>query len=299
MNPQITLSRKLALIMAPMLAFMAPAALFAETAVDQTHPLAANGSVSINDKVGEIRIEGWNRNEVQIRGYLSDDVRELEVRESGNGIRIHVDYYDRRSIDGAELELMVPASASVDASSVSGDIEATGLSGDELNMDTVSGDLIARATVGRLSLNSVSGDVEFSGSAERADVETVSGEVDLKGVSGEIEVITVSGDVTVDGGTLSYGEFEAVSGEIELHVSLGDGGRINVSSMSGDVGLYLPRDQEAEIFAQTFSGDIDSDFGRVSNARRGPGSRLEHQEGSNGATINLNSFSGDVTIERR
>lgn len=301
MNPQINFNSSPGRVIALFLTvvFLSPLTLLAETEVDESRPLAADGSVSVENEFGEIRIEGWDRDEVRISGYLSEDVRELEIKESGNGLRIRVDYYDRRSIDSAELELLVPKTASVEASSVSGDIDAAGLSGDALELNTVSGDLVVAATVGRLGLNSVSGDVEFTGSADRADVETVSGEVELIGVTGEIEATTVSGDVTVDGGMLSIGEFEAVSGDIELHVSLEDGGRINVSSMSGDIELYLPGDQEAEFFAQTFSGDIDSAYGRVSNVKHGPGSRLEHQEGSNGSTINLNSFSGDVTIEKR
>lgn len=297
MKPQKTINRTLTALWLTAL-FMTPAALMAETAVDESRSMASDGTVYIEDEIGEISIEGWNRDEVRVTGYITDDVKELEIKESGNGIRIRVDYYDRRSIDGAELDFMVPMNASVQAESVSGDIDASDLSGDVLELATVSGDLMVRASVQRLILSSVSGDVDFSGDALRVEIETVSGEVELDGVSGELDVTTVSGDVTVDGGTVSNGEFEAVSGDIELYVSLEDGGRINVSSMSGDVELYLPGDQEAEIFAQTFSGDIESDYGRVSNTKHGPGSKLEHQEGNNGATINLNSFSGDVTIDR-
>lgn len=278
-------------------ALLSPAVLVAESTVNETRSLAPDGHVLIENEFGEIHITGWNSDEVQIGGYLSDDVRELEIKESGNGIRIRVDYYERRTISGAELEISVPEGASVEAESVSGDIDASGLSGDRLELRTVSGDLYAEASVEKLMMNTVSGDVEFSGAANRVEIETVSGEADLNGVSGELEVTTVSGDVTVDGGVLTNGEFEAVSGDIELSVSLEDGGRINVSSMSGDIELYLPSDQQAEFYAQTFSGDIDSNIGRVSNVKHGPGSRLDHQEGNNGATINLNSFSGDVTIE--
>lgn len=287
--------RGLACMLAILLIF--PGVLLAETEVNETRSLAANGSVLIENEFGEITIRGWNRDEVAIGGYLTDDVRELEIKESGNGLRIRVDYYERRAISGAELEISVPEGASVEAESVSGDIEASGLSGVMLELRTVSGDLYADASVERLSLNSVSGDVEFSGSASRVDIETVSGSADLNGVSGELEVTTVSGDVTVDGGVLTTGEFEAVSGDIELNVALEDRGRIEVSSMSGDIELYLPSSQEAEFYVQTFSGDIDSDVGRVSSAKHGPGRRLEHQEGNNGATINLNSFSGDVSID--
>ena len=282
------------------LMLLVPAVALAAGPVEETRPLAADGQVVIENAFGEIVILGWGREEVRIAGHLSDDVKELEIKESGSTLRIRVDYYDRRSIEGAQIEVMVPEGASVQAESVSGDIEAENLNGETLDLSTVSGDLDVAARVQRLTLATVSGDMEFSGSAAvRVSVESVSGEIELTGVSGEIEASTVSGDVTVNGNDLRIGEFEAVSGDVELTVGLEDGGRINVSSMSGDIDLYLPAGQEAEFFAQTFSGDIDSAFGRVQDSRRGPGSRLEHQEGNNGATINLNSFSGDVGIAKR
>lgn len=282
------------------LALFAPATAFAEREVEESRPLAADGQVWVENNFGEITILGWDRDEIRITGYLSDDVRELEIRESGTTIRVKVDYFDRRHIDGSSLEIHMPQGASVEAESVSGDIEASGLSGEAIELRTVSGDLDVSAESQRLTLVSVSGDVDFTGTAERVRVESVSGEVELDGVAGEIEASTVSGDVTViGGGPLLNGEFEAVSGDVELDVVVAGGGRINVSSMSGDVDLYLPGDQQAEFFAQTFSGDIDTDFGRETSASRGPGSRLEHREGDGGATIKLNSFSGDVSIHRR
>lgn len=283
-----------------MLAFCAPVAATDYREVDETRPLAADGSVRVENEYGEISIQGWSRQEVRITGDLSDDVRELEIKESGNGIRIRVDYHDRRNIDSADLEIMIPEGASVQAESVSGDVEALGLSGGSVELRTVSGDIEAAVTAQRLALNTVSGDIDFSGSASRVNIESVSGEIDLSGVSGEIEASTVSGDVTVYAESLTSGEFEAVSGDVEITAALENGGRISVSSMSGDIDLYLPGDQQAEFYAQTFSGDIDSEFGRVKDSSsRGPGRRLEHQEGSSGATINLNSFSGDVSIHRR
>lgn len=280
--------------------FLAPAMALAEGDVEEVRPLAADGHVWVENNFGEIVIQAWDREEIRISGYMSDDVRELEIRESGSGIRVRVDYHDRRHIDGASLAITVPAGASVEAESVSGDIEAEGLRGEALELRTVSGDLEVAAEPQRLTLVSVSGDIDFTGTASRVEVESVSGEVELSGVDGEIRATTVSGDVTVAGGkSIQSGKFEAVSGDVELDVALAAGGRIIVSSMSGDIDLYLPRDQEAEFFAETFSGDIDTDFGRETNASRGPGSRLEYRQGGSGAVIKLNSFSGDVAVHRR
>lgn len=307
MNPQCSLTPQFrkaaawrrALTTLMLLVATGPVSALAEGDIDEVRPLAADGHVLVENSFGEIDVQGWNREEIRISGYLSEDVKELEIKETGKGIRIRVDYYDRRTIDGARLEITMPKGASLEADSVSGDIQAAGLNGASIDLRTVSGDLDVAASPLRLTLNTVSGDIEFAGTTNRVDVESVSGEIDLSGVSGEIEATTVSGDVTVTGGPLRSGEFEAVSGDVELDVALEDGGRITVSSMSGDIELYLPRSQQAEFFAQTFSGDIDTAFGSAKESSRGPGSRLEYTEGDGGATINLNSFSGDVSIYNR
>ncbi|HKJ60975.1 MAG TPA: DUF4097 family beta strand repeat-containing protein, partial [Hyphomicrobiales bacterium] len=85
--------------------------------------------------------------------------------------------------------------------------------------------------------------------------------------------------------------------ELSLHV--GQGGRLTVESMSGDVNLALPSSQEGEFKAQSFSGDIRTRFGQVEHGDFGPGSHLKHVAGNNGAVIRIESFSGDIQIGHR
>jgi DUF4097 and DUF4098 domain-containing protein YvlB len=66
--------------------------------------------------------------------------------------------------------------------------------------------------------------------------------------------------------------------------------------MSGDVKLRLPASQQAEFTAQSYSGDINSEFGDSVRVSKGPGVMLRHREGDNGAQIRLESFSGDISI---
>ena len=148
----------------------------------------------------------------------------------------------------------------------------------------------------RVDLNSVSGEVEFSGSAKRVNAESVSGDVTLYGVEGEVRASTVSGDLTLEGDKLSRGQFETVSGDMVLSVAVADDGRLSCDAMSGDVQLRLPASQEAAFNAQSYSGSIRSDFGKVVSVSRGPGSMLDEQAGDNSARIRVETFSGDITI---
>jgi DUF4097 and DUF4098 domain-containing protein YvlB len=270
----------------------------AKTVVDESRPMAADGLVSVENLAGSVEFTTWERAEVKIEGELGDDVKELEIIESSTGIRISVkNDSSRRNVDESHLRLQIPQSASVEAESVSADLTLKGSQGVSIDFNSVSGDLNVEAKPGRLELESVSGDVEFHGQTSRASIETVSGEIEVLGVDSEVRISTVSGDAKLSGSNITSGRLETVSGDLRLELELADGGRLNAESMSGDVYLKLPASQQADFSAMTFSGDIRTDFGAVSEKSRGPGSSLTYREGSNGASIDIESFSGDIHIQ--
>jgi DUF4097 and DUF4098 domain-containing protein YvlB len=272
-------------------------ALFAESSINETRQMDMEGLVQVENLAGTIDITVWDKAEVSITGDLGEDVNQLEIIESSSGIRISVENRRQsRNIDETHLHLRIPVSASVEAEGVSADISVDGLESASLVMTSVSGDVTAYVEVQRLEVETVSGDVTFRGSSPRSDVETVSGEIELEGIEGEIRVSTVSGDMNLTAKRIDRGRFETVSGQLEIYLDLEEGARLNAESLSGDVRLYLPSDQQAEYTAQTYSGKIRSDFGSVKNKSRGAGSSLSHREGSNGATVRLESFSGDIRI---
>lgn len=290
---------KLGLGMASLAAvlFAPPTALAGE--IDETLQIAADGLVALENVAGRVEFEAWDRSEVQVRGETGSSVEKVEIAPTSSGVQVRVVNRKGESrIDGTDLYLKVPATARIEAETVSADITARGIRGDSLVLRTVSGDLQVEGAPGRLDLQSVSGDVEFDGGSSRSSIETVSGEIVIVGASGEINASTVSGDLSLEAGEVTRGRFEAVSGDLVLSLSLAADGRLTCDSMSGDVRLSLPGTQQAEFTAQTFSGDIHSDFGSAARVSKGPGVSLEHREGDSGARIRIETFSGDVTIRK-
>ncbi len=272
----------------------------ASTAVDETRSVPADGRVQVENLAGSIEITGWDRNEVHITGELGDGVEELEIVESPTGVTVIVrNRENQRFVEETDLQLRVPAAARLIAEGVSADITVRDLDGGSLDIATVSGDIDVSARAQRVEIESVSGDVAFRGHASRIEVETVSGEIELAGVEGEVQASTVSGDVELEAGSVSIARFESVSGDVIASLEVTGGGRLSADSMSGDVRLTLPGSQQGEFSAQTFSGHIRSAFGKVDKGGRGPGRRLHHREGSGGAIIEVESFSGDIRIDRR
>lgn len=278
-------------------AVLTPLAAFSGESIDQTLEISADGKVHVENLAGTIEFATWDRLEVQIRGEAGDDVEDVEITSSSNGVQVRIhNRKNSRHIDDTDLYLRVPETVSIEADSVSADITVNGNRGDNIMLNTVSGDLQIEAAPQRLELQSVSGDIEFEGSAARSSAESVSGEITLIGVAGEVSISTVSGDVALEAGEVRRGRFESVSGDMTLELSLEDGGRMTCDSMSGDVKVRLPAKQQAEFTAQSYSGDINTDFGDSVRVSKGPGVMLQHREGDNGAQIRLESFSGDISI---
>lgn len=272
----------------------------AQTDISENRPLDPAGRIQVDNMAGAIEISGWDKAEVEIRGQLGERVEELEITETQSGLRIRVHNQDnQRRVDESFLQLQVPQGASIELESISADLTVRGLDNSSIILSTVSGDIDIDASTGHLEAESVSGDVGFVGHAPRLTVETVSGEIDVQGAAGEVRVTTVSGDLLLQGGAVKLGRFETVSGDLELNLEVEGNGRLSAESMSGDVTLVLPASQQAEFNAQSYSGSIRTDFGHSSEDEDLPGRSLKFQEGNNGASIRIESFSGDARLRKR
>ncbi len=144
---------------------------------------------------------------------------------------------------------------------------------------TVSGDVTARELRGDAEVTSVSGNVEVAGfRGERLEATTVSGDVDLTGVEArQVEAETVSGNVTFGGRLDRQGSYD-------------------LTTLSGTVLVTLPEGAGADFRASTFSGTIRMPAGTVTEGSTRRRSRSSGRIGGGGATLTLESFSGDVEV---
>jgi hypothetical protein len=276
---------------------LVPAMALADTRVDERHNVAAGGRIELSNVAGKVTVRGWDRNDVQLTGTLSDGLQ-LRQEKSANRVRWEIEYPRRGNNGGATLTLNVPRSVELLLSTVSADQDISGVDVRRLQADTVSGNLAAAGRSGDSVLNTVSGNVTARLQTPRLDVNTVSGRIEAGGgVSGEIGAQTVSGRVGVDAGRIQRLVVETVSGGIDLSATaLAPGGRINVESVSASVSLRLPRTVSAQLSVNSFSGSINSDAGKVERPRYGPGSSLDTRLGSGDGDIRVQSHSGSVQV---
>ena len=267
--------------------------------------------IEVHNVRGNVDISAGEPGRASLEGSLGSGSK-LVVAGDAKHLELHVEAADQEHgwfgthgpRSDSELTLKVPAGASVKLELVSADGRVTGVDGKSLSVDVVSGKLTLSSGAAQVDVESVSGDVNLA--ATRADansrthLQTVSGDIDLTGASGRVKLETVSGAARMTGGDVQEFEAGTVSGNIELIAArLGKHGRVQVDTMSGDVRTELPGDVSARIEAQSFSGRIRSDFGKVVKPEYGPGSNLDARVGDGDAQIDVKSFSGNVDILRK
>lgn len=272
------------------------AAAQAATPIDEIRPVSADAAIRVQNVSGSVEVAGWDRDEVHVTGELGESVEELRIEGGGGSLSVKVVHPENaRNIEATHLRLQVPHRALMEVETVSADIDVSGLSGDSLALKSVSGDVTAEAETGDLRINSVSGRLAFGGSAGNARLETVSGGIEAGRLSGEVFVNTVSGDVKLEELAASRLVMETVSGRLKVSQTSPDFSEIRIKSLSGEVDLALPASLSAVIEGKSFSGRFDGDFGRAGS----DGRRLNTRIGDGKSRVELETFSGNVTITRR
>jgi DUF4097 and DUF4098 domain-containing protein YvlB len=284
---------------------LASAPLYAGTPINETRPLDPRGRIEIDNMKGRIQVRAWDRNEVRVTGTLGDGVEKLVVDGDRGNLEVRVEYPKRMGswrndrTGPTELLLQVPLQASLDIESVSADIDVDGVAPDEIDVDTVSGNVTIAAAPRHASIESVSGDLALTLNSREARTESVSGDIVLKGrLDGEVHAETVSGDITIDsrGERVRRLSTGTVSGDADVRVGLADGGEIKSETVSGEIRLHLPKNLSARVRGETFSGDLDAPGAKGHTEEFGPGKTMEASYGNGAGEIRMESFSGDAIL---
>ena len=268
------------------------------------------GDISVTGGGGDdVRIEAVKRvrhpNEAEAKALLSEI--EIEVADRGGRVEVRTEYPRRRNWSGGvDFTVSVPRDASVSLRSVSGTVKVTNING-ELRAETVSGDIITMTAKKLRVAKTVSGDVEISESeADELSLGSVSGDVIVNRLKGNgFDAQSVSGDLRLTDVEIDHASIRSVSGDIDYSGRLARNGRYQFQSHSGDIRVTPADAKGFAIEASTFSGDVRSDYALTLQTSPGnsftPGRNrsVRGSFGDAGATLTLQSFSGDIVIVKR
>lgn len=263
-----------------------------------------NGMVDVRSVSGPISITTWNRGEVRISAFVERG--EIFAQLSSSRVRLEAKRAHGR-LGNHEFTLVVPAGTRVEANAVSGNVTVRGTRSD-IDVETVSGDVRVEDVEGRLNLSSVSGNVVGERVGGTVQFASVSGEVRLREASGSIGGESVSGSIGVEGRATSL-RLTTVSGDLTYRGGLDPKGRYAMQAHSGALTLVLPDDARADLTVKTFSGQLnsrmilDGDHRDAMRLRLGGDSRPRREAmrltlGGGGATVDLETFSGTITLRK-
>ena len=289
--------KRAALVFAAVLA--GPAWVAAQTTVDQKRPAPADGTVSIENMAGSVKVTGWERAEVQVRGTVGAGG---ELSFEGSGKRTHIEIEGEHNPMGikSDLEVFVPAASAVEIEGFQATISVSGVTG-SVKAETVNGGITQVGGAKHVELQSVNGNVDVTKAAGRVKAESVNGGVALHDVSGELEASTVNGQLQVVGGSYERAQLESVSGPVRFEAGLGSRATLSIETVSGQVDLLLAAATSAEFAVSSFSGHITNELGPAAQkqGKWTPQTELSFTTGSGGARVTIETLSGGVNIRKR
>lgn len=182
---------------------------------EQTYPLEQGGQFVLQNVNGSVRVEGWDRNEVEVHAVKSSasDARDLalvkiQVDSHPGEVDVHTLYPDAANAEVAvEYIIHVPYRVLLHS------------------IGTVNGSVSVYNVRGAGELRSVNGNVEVLGSSGRFSARTTNGNLHL-----ELAGLT-------DGAPMNL---ETVNGSVTLGLPSDASADLNVHNMNGDVSSDVP-----------------------------------------------------------
>ncbi len=260
---------------------------------DTTFAVPAGGRLEVQMLSGSIAVETWDRDEVRVRA--SHGSREsVRVRMRGPVVRVSTTG-GMAGMATVDYDITVPASMDLQLGGMSVDVDVAGTAG-RVTANTVSGVVAVRGGRGGVTAQSVSGGVIVEGAEGAIRAHSTSGDVVLRNISGPVEARSVSGDVVLDNIRSTEVAAYTLSGDLYFEGEIAPNGRYTFSTHSGWIIAGISPDVDATLTLASSSGDFTSAFPwrEFDEPRRGRRRTLTAGNGS--ATLEFESFSGDVEI---
>jgi hypothetical protein len=257
---------------------------------DDDHEISASlqvsGPVSFRLEVLEADVEvvAGAAGQVRLRAEETEAKSARLVSRGGN--RVEVEFDGKPSMRTGRVRIELPPRSQVDLKLTAGDLRVTGVDG-------------------AVRAQNVSGDVRVERAAGGVDIRTVSGDVHVGGVRDAVRIQTVSGDtrvVTYDSPATSL-DYNSVSGNLQWEGRCAAGCRIAARTHSGDLSLRLDPASAFEVRYDSHSGELEDSLGMKLEERpkedEDSGGRWRARLGRGEGSIEVNSFSGNLSLKKR
>jgi hypothetical protein len=244
--------------------------------IERSLTVDPNATITVCVASGKITVRGWEKKEVRVRSVDADQIEfrriDRATENKAPAARIDVMIFDKSAPSlaqgdcqaQADVEMDVPAGATVQAQTREGDIHIAGVAA--AYAGSQNGDIVIERAVKLVEAGSVGGSISVSDSSGRISLSSVGGGVEATNISpaqpdDSFEVGTVSGDIQLERVGNAKLSAKTVNGNVTMTGPLAKGGHYGFTTMSGDVNLELPADASFQLSAKISGNrDLISDF---------------------------------------
>ena len=202
---------------------------------EKTFNLGKNGKIEVKIDYGDIKIDPWGKDQVNVIYEKDEDSGALSFQMVQNGNTLTISSGDYPNED---LVIDVPNSINLDLNTEGGDIVISGNLSGKIECSTSGGDIETKDITGKADLNTaggeintgkIDGDIKVNSGGGDLNIGTITGEADLNTGGGNVQVYNVNKKLKVrtGGGNVKAGD---VGGE--LTVTTG-GGNVTVEKVTG------------------------------------------------------------------
>jgi hypothetical protein len=267
---------------------------------DQQVAADPRGTVEVSNFSGRVEVTGWDKPQVSVQSNLRNDSTHLDVRSERGRTSITVHLPGSWAGGGeADLKIQIPRGSELDVTTVSADVISTGVLGMQ-RLKTVSGRIKAEFAQADIEAKTVSGDVDLKGNGKPTEmhVSSISGSIRIEHGAGDIEATTVSGDLNLQVDPGRSVRTRTTSGRMSIQGALANSADVDAQSVSGEIRLHAAPEGGYEYEVSTFSGSIRDCFNQEAErtSRYGPGERLNGRRGNGGGHVRLKTMSGSIDL---
>jgi hypothetical protein len=242
--------------------------------IEKSTPVDPMATVTLCVMSGSLTVRGWEKNEIRVRS--TDDVqldfRRIDKTKDVSKPATRVDVMvvslglktraDCQAL--ADVEMDVPAGATVQVQTRDGDITITGVAA--AYAGSQNGDIVITRATRLVEAGSVGGSIVLKDSSGRVNLSSAGGGVDVSNLKASsdddvVEVGTVSGDIQLTRVSTQKVIAKTVNGTVMMNGPLVKAGSYNFTSMGGNLILAMPSDSSFQLNAKlSEKKDLVSDF---------------------------------------
>ncbi|MFC1556762.1 DUF4097 domain-containing protein [candidate division KSB1 bacterium] len=261
--------------------------------LQKNYPLERDGYFSVENINGDIEIESWDRQEVEIE---IDERRrgdyELEFEFNVRSDRIEISAKKPRRVNSrrspsAFITVKVPNNLELAAETTNGSVR----------VENINGPVEAGTTNGSVIVSNVMGDV---------DAHTTNGKVELENITGHVRARSTNQSIYLEEIKGSRIDASTTNGGIRADIEVDDNGKYDFSTTNGSIRVTIPENSNADVEAHCRPGSFHSDFDilvRGSRARQNAfnwtSRTIRGTINDGGASIDMKTTNGSVDLRAR